>query len=132
VAALRELLLVASRGTIRATGRCSATSHRGDAYKEVEHEDRISVRTVETHVSAVARKLQLSSRSELGGRRHLIQGVRHAASSREVVPGRRLLGTNGYWSADPARCRFAPDLLSRCGRTGVDRAANEDHHEDRY
>ena len=38
---------------------------RGYAYKEVAHELRISVKTVETHVSAVLRKLQLSSRYEL-------------------------------------------------------------------
>lgn len=38
---------------------------RGYAYKEVAHELHISVKTVETHVSAVLRKLQLSSRYEL-------------------------------------------------------------------
>jgi DNA-binding NarL/FixJ family response regulator len=38
---------------------------RGYAYKEVAHELTISVKTVETHVSAVLRKLQLSSRHEL-------------------------------------------------------------------
>jgi DNA-binding NarL/FixJ family response regulator len=38
---------------------------RGYAYKEVAHELTISVKTVETHVSAVLRKLQLSSRYEL-------------------------------------------------------------------
>jgi DNA-binding NarL/FixJ family response regulator len=38
---------------------------RGYAYKEVAHELSISVKTVETHVSAVLRKLQLSSRYEL-------------------------------------------------------------------
>jgi DNA-binding NarL/FixJ family response regulator len=38
---------------------------RGYAYKEVAHELAISVKTVETHVSAVLRKLQLSSRYEL-------------------------------------------------------------------
>jgi DNA-binding NarL/FixJ family response regulator len=38
---------------------------RGYAYKEVAHELGISVKTVETHVSAVLRKLQLSSRYEL-------------------------------------------------------------------
>jgi DNA-binding NarL/FixJ family response regulator len=38
---------------------------RGYAYKEVAHELKISVKTVETHVSAVLRKLQLSSRYEL-------------------------------------------------------------------
>jgi DNA-binding NarL/FixJ family response regulator len=37
---------------------------RGYAYKEVAHELTISVKTVETHVSAVLRKLQLSSRYE--------------------------------------------------------------------
>jgi len=38
---------------------------RGYAYKEVAHELGISVKTVESHVSAVLRKLQLSSRYEL-------------------------------------------------------------------
>jgi DNA-binding NarL/FixJ family response regulator len=38
---------------------------RGYAYKEVAKELYISVKTVETHVSAVLRKLQLSSRHEL-------------------------------------------------------------------
>ncbi|HEX5534806.1 MAG TPA: response regulator transcription factor [Actinomycetales bacterium] len=38
---------------------------RGYAYKEVARELYISVKTVETHVSAVLRKLQLSSRHEL-------------------------------------------------------------------
>ena len=38
---------------------------RGYAYKEIARELFISVKTVETHVSAVLRKLQLSNRSEL-------------------------------------------------------------------
>ena len=38
---------------------------RGYPYKEVAHELGISLKTVETHVSAVLRKLQLSSRYEL-------------------------------------------------------------------
>lgn len=38
---------------------------RGYAYKEVATELYISIKTVETHVSAVLRKLQLSSRHEL-------------------------------------------------------------------
>jgi DNA-binding CsgD family transcriptional regulator len=38
---------------------------RGYAYKEIARELHISVKTVETHVSAVLRKLQLSSRYEL-------------------------------------------------------------------
>jgi DNA-binding NarL/FixJ family response regulator len=38
---------------------------RGYAYKEVAKELFISVKTVETHVSAVLRKLQLSNRREL-------------------------------------------------------------------
>ena len=44
---------------------------RGYSYKEVAKELFISIKTVETHVSAVLRKLQLSSRHELtklGGR----------------------------------------------------------------
>jgi DNA-binding NarL/FixJ family response regulator len=38
---------------------------RGYAYKEVARELFISVKTVESHVSAVLRKLQLSNRHEL-------------------------------------------------------------------
>jgi DNA-binding NarL/FixJ family response regulator len=38
---------------------------RGFAYKEVAAELYISIKTVESHVSAVLRKLQLSSRHEL-------------------------------------------------------------------
>jgi DNA-binding NarL/FixJ family response regulator len=38
---------------------------RGYAYKEVARELFISVKTVETHVTSVLRKLQLSSRHEL-------------------------------------------------------------------
>ena len=38
---------------------------RGYAYKEAARELHISARTVETHVSSVLRKLQLSSRYEL-------------------------------------------------------------------
>ncbi|HEX2805138.1 MAG TPA: LuxR C-terminal-related transcriptional regulator, partial [Kineosporiaceae bacterium] len=38
---------------------------RGYTYKEVGKALFISVKTVETHVSAVLRKLQLSSRNEL-------------------------------------------------------------------
>ena len=38
---------------------------RGYAYKQVARQLHISVKTVETHVSAVLRKLQLSSRYEL-------------------------------------------------------------------
>jgi DNA-binding NarL/FixJ family response regulator len=38
---------------------------RGYAYKEIAHELSISIKTVETHASAVLRKLQLSSRHQL-------------------------------------------------------------------
>ena len=38
---------------------------RGYAYKEIGRQLFISVKTVETHVSAVLRKLQLSNRYEL-------------------------------------------------------------------
>ena len=38
---------------------------RGYAYKEVARELVISIKTVETHVSSVLRKLQLSNRHEL-------------------------------------------------------------------
>jgi DNA-binding NarL/FixJ family response regulator len=38
---------------------------RGYAYKEVASRLHLSVKTVETHVSAVLRKLQLSNRHEL-------------------------------------------------------------------
>jgi DNA-binding NarL/FixJ family response regulator len=48
---------------------------RGYAYKEIARRLTISIKTVETHASAVLRKLQLSSRSELttwAARRRLI------------------------------------------------------------
>ncbi len=48
---------------------------RGYAYKEIARRLSISIKTVETHASAVLRKLQLSSRSELttwAARRRLI------------------------------------------------------------
>ena len=38
---------------------------RGYAYKEIAHELAISLKTVESHASAVLRKLQLSSRHQL-------------------------------------------------------------------
>jgi DNA-binding NarL/FixJ family response regulator len=38
---------------------------RGLAYKQVARKLSISIKTVETHVSSVLRKLQLSSRHEL-------------------------------------------------------------------
>jgi DNA-binding NarL/FixJ family response regulator len=38
---------------------------RGYTYKEIARRLALSVKTVETHVSAVLRKLQLSSRHEL-------------------------------------------------------------------
>ncbi|MEM7327019.1 MAG: LuxR C-terminal-related transcriptional regulator, partial [Actinomycetota bacterium] len=38
---------------------------RGYAYKEIARRLTISVKTVETHASAVLRKLQFSSRNEL-------------------------------------------------------------------
>lgn len=38
---------------------------RGYTYKEVAAELFISIKTVETHVSSVLRKLQLSNRTEL-------------------------------------------------------------------
>ena len=38
---------------------------RGYAYKEVARELFISIKTVETHVSSVLRKLQLSNRHQL-------------------------------------------------------------------
>jgi DNA-binding NarL/FixJ family response regulator len=50
---------------------------RGYMYKEVAARLGISVKTVEAHVSAVLRKLQLSSRHELSrwaAQRHLVDG----------------------------------------------------------
>jgi DNA-binding NarL/FixJ family response regulator len=38
---------------------------RGFAYKQVARKLNISIKTVETHVSSVLRKLQLSNRHEL-------------------------------------------------------------------
>ncbi|MDY7102610.1 MAG: response regulator transcription factor [Actinomycetota bacterium] len=48
---------------------------RGYAYKEIARRLNISIKTVESHASAVLRKLQLSSRNELA----------HWASSRHIV-----------------------------------------------
>ena len=48
---------------------------RGYTYREVAKELVLSVKTVETHVSAVLRKLQLSNRHELAkwaAARHLV------------------------------------------------------------
>jgi DNA-binding NarL/FixJ family response regulator len=48
---------------------------RGYMYKEIAHRLDISAKTVEAHVSAVLRKLQLSSRHELSrwaAERHLL------------------------------------------------------------
>jgi DNA-binding NarL/FixJ family response regulator len=53
-----DLLTVRERETLRYIAR-------GYTYKEVAAELHISVKTVETHVSAVLRKLQLSNRYEL-------------------------------------------------------------------
>jgi DNA-binding NarL/FixJ family response regulator len=50
---------------------------RGYMYKEIAHRLNISAKTVEAHVSAVLRKLQLSSRHELSrwaAERHLLDG----------------------------------------------------------
>ena len=57
---------------------------RGYAYKEVARELFISVKTVETHVSSVLRKLQLFSRHELS------RLVARARWSRVSVGRRRL------------------------------------------
>jgi DNA-binding NarL/FixJ family response regulator len=53
-----DLLTARERETLRSIAR-------GYTYKEVASELHISVKTVETHVSAVLRKLQLSNRYEL-------------------------------------------------------------------
>ena len=53
-----DLLTARERGVLRLIAR-------GYAYKEIARQLAISVKTVETHVSAVLRKLQLSSRHEL-------------------------------------------------------------------
>jgi DNA-binding NarL/FixJ family response regulator len=53
-----DLLTARERETLRYIAR-------GYTYKEVASELHISVKTVETHVSAVLRKLQLSNRYEL-------------------------------------------------------------------
>ena len=54
-----------STSSPRASGRCCGCIARGYMYKEVAQRLVISVKTVETHVSAVLRKLQLSNRHEL-------------------------------------------------------------------
>ena len=52
-----------SRGAVRTL--VTPPLARGYAYKEVARDLGISVKTVETHVSSVLRKLQLSSRHQL-------------------------------------------------------------------
>ena len=47
------------------SGRCCASSPAGYTYKEVARDLTISAKTVESHVSSVLRKLQLSTRHEL-------------------------------------------------------------------
>ena len=48
-----------------ASARCCASSPAGYTYKEVARDLTISAKTVESHVSSVLRKLQLSTRHEL-------------------------------------------------------------------
>ena len=55
----------ARRADAARNGRCSASSPGATRYKEIARELVLSVKTVETHVSAVLRKLQLSNRHEL-------------------------------------------------------------------
>ena len=47
------------------SARCCASSPAGYTYKEVARDLTISAKTVESHVSSVLRKLQLSTRHEL-------------------------------------------------------------------
>lgn len=54
-----------STGSAREREVAKSLIARGYQYKEVAKELFISVKTVETHVSSVLRKLQLSSRHEL-------------------------------------------------------------------
>ena len=54
-----------STSSPRGSARCCASSPAGYTYKEIARELEISVKTVETHVSSVLRKLQLSNRHEL-------------------------------------------------------------------
>ena len=76
---------------------------RGYAYKEIAKQLFISVKTVESHVSAVLRKLQLSNRHEL---------TRWATARRLVVTRRRcrarsaatrVAPANGIWSSGATR-----------------------------
>ena len=66
---------------------------RGYAYKEIAKELYISIKTVETHVSNVLRKLQMSNRYELS---------RWAADRRLVVRSGRLLGAEDGERPRPA------------------------------
>ena len=54
-----------SRAADRPGARGAAPDRRGYTYKEIARELAISVKTVETHVSSVLRKLQLSTRHQL-------------------------------------------------------------------
>ena len=94
---------------------------RGYSYKEVGSELFISIKTVETHMSSVLRKLQLSSRHELtrwaADRRLLYRRVRGGAGSPRPVAtlacagpsprrGRRWVpGWRGAPGTRPASCR---------------------------
>src|SRR5699024_10531867 len=77
---------------------------RGYAYKEVAKELFISVKTVETHVSSVLRKLQLSNRHELSRwatARRLVLGVRSAKRDEHPPEEDRLghIGDHPYRAA---------------------------------
>ena len=82
---------------------------RGYAYKEVAKELFISIKTVETHVSSVLRKLQLSNRHQLtrwATDRRLVWGLRRTALRASVAPlvGRRSDERNAL---PPSSCAIA-------------------------
>ena len=54
-----------STASRRGSERCLRQIARGYSYKQVARRLSISIKTVETHVSSVLRKLQLSNRYEL-------------------------------------------------------------------
>ena len=85
---------------------------RGYMYKEIAQRLSISTKTVEAHVSAVLRKLQLSNRHELSRwavERRLVDCRRRPAVRPEIEHGRR----------DPQLRDLGPDPRRRAPRAGL-------------
>ena len=87
---------------------------RGYTYKEVAAELFISIKTVETHVSSVLRKLQLSNRTELTALFHPIQRKLQRKSQRSIPP---VAGRIRTFISLPATQIFHPLEKSGCSQT---------------